>query len=85
MCVRWFDSVCEVDVCSMRVCAIVSGFADGVLSATAVAARAERESRPEGVRFVLISCIISLSSGRMEACVVPLLAFLFLRAPLPGY
>ena len=49
MCARWFESVCETDVCWMSVCAMSSGVGFGVLRAMAVEARAFKEVLPAGV------------------------------------
>lgn len=63
ICASWFVRFCDVDVCLMSVCAIVSAFAEGVLRTTVVDARALNASDPSGVRCVFIVSSIFSSSG----------------------
>lgn len=51
MCASWLVRFCDVTVCWMSACAIISGFAVGVLSATDEDARAWRACSPSGVRL----------------------------------
>jgi hypothetical protein len=53
MCVSWLVRVCVVTVWCMTACAIVSGFAAGVFSATDVDAKACRACSPSGVRLAV--------------------------------